>query len=91
MLGPVAVEPPFMRRGIASMLIAASLEAARASGDLRVILVGDEPVYRGSGFTRVPPGRLVLPGPVDPARLLWLALVPDAFEGVAGLVLPARS
>jgi predicted N-acetyltransferase YhbS len=91
MLGPVAVEPAFMSRGIGHQLIAASLDAARLAGDSRVILIGDEPYYARSGFSRVPPGRLVLPGPVDPLRLLWVELLPGAFEGVSGAVMPAKS
>ncbi|SDR20211.1 Predicted N-acetyltransferase YhbS [Rhizobiales bacterium GAS113] len=91
MLGPVAVEPAFMSRGIGYQLIAASLDAAREAGDRRVILVGDESYYARSGFTKVPPGRLALPGPVDPQRLLWLELMPGAFEGVSGAVRPSRA
>jgi len=90
-LGPVAVEPAFTSRGIGHSLIAASLAAASEAGDSRVILVGDEPYYVRAGFSRVPPGRLTLPGPVDPDRLLWLELVPGAFEGVAGAVMPAHA
>jgi predicted N-acetyltransferase YhbS len=90
-LGPIAVEPAFMNRGIGHALIAASLEAARQSEDRLVILIGDEPYYRRSGFTKVPAGRLSLPGPVDPERLLWLELVPGAFGGVAGAVTPAEA
>jgi predicted N-acetyltransferase YhbS len=90
-LGPVAVEPAFMSGGIGSSLIAASLDAARQKGDCRVILVGDEPYYARSGFSKVPPGRLTLPGPVDAARLLWLELTPGAFDGVGGAVMPAKA
>jgi len=53
-----------------------------------VILVGDEPYYVRAGFSRVPPGRLTLPRTRRPDRLLWLELVPGAFEGVAGAVMP---
>ena len=50
-------------------------DRARARGGARqghrlVILVGDEPYYGKCGFKRIPPGRVVMPGPVDPARLL---------------------
>ena len=90
-LGPIAVEPEFKSRGIGQALIEAALEAARQAGDRFVILVGDEPYYQRSGFTKVPQGRLAMPGPVDPDRLLWLALAPDAFEGVSGAVIPAEA
>jgi predicted N-acetyltransferase YhbS len=38
------------------------------------------------GFKRVPPGRIVMPGPVDPKRLLYCELQPGGFEGVSGKV-----
>ncbi len=86
LLGPLTVEPAFRSRGIGEALAARSLEAARAAGQKLVILVGDEPYYGRLGFKRVPYGRLVLPGPVDPARVLICELVDGAFEGVGGLV-----
>jgi predicted N-acetyltransferase YhbS len=86
LLGPLTVEPAFRSRGIGEALAARSLEAARAAGQKLVILVGDEPYYGRLGFKRVPLGRLTLPGPVDPARVLICELVPGAFEGVAGRV-----
>ncbi len=88
LLGPLTVEPPFRERGVGQALIARALEAARASGHRLVILVGDEPYYGKCGFKRVPPGRAIMPGPVDPERLLVLELFEGAFEGVAGPVLP---
>ena len=50
------------------------------------ILVGDEPYYARTGFRRAPAGRLQMPGPVDPARLLYCEIEPGAFEGVEGMV-----
>jgi predicted N-acetyltransferase YhbS len=86
LLGPLTVEPAFRSRGIGEALAARSLDAARAAGQKLVILVGDEPYYARLGFKRVPLGRLMLPGPVDPARVLVCELVPGAFEGVAGRI-----
>ncbi|PSC06857.1 GNAT family N-acetyltransferase [Alsobacter soli] len=86
LLGPVTVEPAFMNRGIGMALVRRSLEAAKAQGHKLVLLVGDEPFYGRVGFKRVPNGRLQMPGPVDPARLLILELEPGAFEGVSGPV-----
>lgn len=74
MLGPLTVDPAFEGRGIGAALMTASLDAARAAGHGLVLLVGDEPYYARFGFGRIPAGRLSLPGPVDPARLLGLAL-----------------
>jgi predicted N-acetyltransferase YhbS len=55
-------------------------------GHRLVILVGDEPYYARVGFKRVPEGKLLLPGPVDPARLLYLELEQGSLDGVQGLV-----
>ena len=63
-----------------------SMDAARAGGHRLVILVGDEPYYNRVGFKRVPHGRLTMPGPVDPARLLYCELVEGAFEGLKGAI-----
>lgn len=90
LLGPLTVEPAFRERGVGQTLIARALKEAAAKGERLVILVGDEPYYGKSGFRRIPPGRLIMPGPVDPDRLLFAALVPGAFEGVTGRVRPAR-
>jgi predicted N-acetyltransferase YhbS len=90
LLGPLIVDPMFRSRGIGRRLVERSLEAARAAGCRLVLLVGDAPYYGQMGFARVPPGRLVMPGPVDPARLLVCELAGGAFEGVTGQVAPAK-
>lgn len=86
LLGPLTVDPPFRSRGIGEALMQKSMEAARAAGHKLVILVGDEPYYKRVGFKRVPMGRLTMPGPVDPARLLYCELADGAFEGVSGAI-----
>jgi len=85
LLGPLTVEPAFQSLGLGMTLMEASIAAARSAGHDLVILVGDEPYYGRIGFRRVPPGRVVLPGPVDPARLLVLELKDGAFECVEGV------
>ena len=84
LLGPLTVEPPFRQRGIGRALIDRALAEAKAKGHRLVVLVGDEPYYGKSGFKPVPPGRAIMPGPVDPARLLFAELVDGAFDGVSG-------
>lgn len=84
LLGPLVVDPAFAGRGIGAALLNASLETATAEGHRLVLLVGDEPYYARVGFSRVPPGRVTLPGPVDPRRVLWRALVPGADRDVSG-------
>lgn len=86
LLGPLTVEPAFRERGIGQALIARALKEASAKGHRLVILVGDEPYYGKSGFKQVAPGRLIMPGPADPARLLVAELEPGAFDGVSGQV-----
>jgi predicted N-acetyltransferase YhbS len=86
LLGPLTVEPAFRERGVGQALIARALKDAAAKGERLVILVGDEPYYARSGFKRIPPGRVIMPGPVDPGRLLIAELVPEAFDGVSGRV-----
>ena len=88
LLGPLTIEPPFRDRGIGMALMQRALADARERGHRLVILVGDEPYYARVGFKRVPRGRVKMPGPVDPARLLVTELVDGAFEGVSGAVRP---
>ena len=88
-LGPLTVEPAFGNRGIGARLMQAAVEAAKARGDGFMILVGDEPYYARFGFRRVPPGRITLPGPADPARILYLELQTGALAGMQGSAKPA--
>ncbi len=90
LLGPLTVEPVFRSQGIGEKLVLRSLEAARGVGAKVAILVGDEPYYSRMGFKRAPPGRVRLPGPVDPARVLYCEIAPGAFEGVGGAVVGRR-
>jgi predicted N-acetyltransferase YhbS len=86
LLGPLTVEPPFRDRGIGQTLIERALNEARQKGHRLVVLVGDEPYYGKAGFKPIPKGRVTMPGPVDPARLLVAELVPGAFDGIAGVI-----
>ncbi len=91
MLGPIAVEPHLQGTGLGATLMRHSLKQATRLDHELVILVGDEPYYAPFGFSQVPDGRLILPGPVDPERLLFCELRPGAFDNVSGLVLsPSR-
>ena len=86
LLGPLIVEPVFRSQGIGEALVTRSLEAAKQAGAKLSVLVGDEPYYARMGFKPVPRGRLHMPGPVDPARVLYCEIEPGAFEGVGGPV-----
>jgi len=86
LLGPLAVDPAFANRGHGRGLVAQALEDARSAGISLVVLVGDEPYYGKLGFRRIPFGRITLPGPVDPNRLLAAELVPSALGTYTGIV-----
>ena len=83
-----SVKPDLQGHGIGRALMLTGLGEARAKGHRLVILVGDEPYYARVGFRKVPDGQLLLPGPVDPARLLYLELEQGALSEAYGLVLP---
>jgi predicted N-acetyltransferase YhbS len=83
-LGPLAVDPTQQAAGLGLSLVRDAVAACRASGGNGVILVGAERFFHPLGFTIVPQGRVALPGPVDPARLLWLELRPGGLDKVQG-------
>jgi predicted N-acetyltransferase YhbS len=91
LLGPLAVDPDLANRGYGRGLVTAALQDARAAGVALVVLVGDEGYYARLGFQRIPRGRITLPGPVDPDRLLALELRPGALEEFSGPLLASGS
>ncbi len=88
LLGPFAVRDDWRGRGLGSRLVLSACEAAGEAGHGLILLVGDAPFFERLGFEVVAPGRVALPGPVNPARVLWRALRPGAAERAHGLVRP---
>ena len=86
LLGPLVVDPIEKGKGIGGALVQEGIRRAGAEGFGLVLLVGDMPYYGRFGFQPVPFGQITLPGPVDPARLLALELIPGALVGAAGQV-----
>jgi predicted N-acetyltransferase YhbS len=86
LLGPLVVQPEFKGRGFGKALMRTAIEAARKAGLPFVILVGDQPYYWPFGFRPLQPGKVQMPGPVDPARLLVAELQPGAAKALAGMV-----
>ena len=86
LLGPLAVTPSCKGIGIGRTLMRTALEAGAVLGEGVVLLVGDLPYYGPFGFKRVQQGHILLPGPVDPARLLAAELVPGALAQATGMV-----
>jgi predicted N-acetyltransferase YhbS len=80
-LGPIAVHPALQGLGLGRQLCGAVLGVCDAAREGPVVLVGDPRFFGGFGFTPVPQGRLLLPWPVDPARLLWRQCPACASEG----------
>jgi predicted N-acetyltransferase YhbS len=90
-LGPLAVDPAVQQAGLGLTLARDAIAACRAAHDNGVILVGAERFFRPLGFTVVPKDRITLPGPVDPARLLWLELRAGGLDKLKGeLTAPTR-
>lgn len=86
LLGPLAVRPSHMNRGIGRELVRIAVEAARRRGSEGVILVGDPPYYMPLGFEKVRYGALSFPGPVDPARVLIVPMAEDVHERLVGTI-----
>jgi predicted N-acetyltransferase YhbS len=91
LLGPLAVAPDYKGRGAGLRLILDSLDEARLQGARLVLLVGDLPYYRRAGFSVVPAGRIALPGPADPGRILALELQQGALAAFRGMVVADNS
>ncbi|HEY2659118.1 MAG TPA: N-acetyltransferase [Caulobacteraceae bacterium] len=87
-LGPIAVDPAWRHHGLGGALVERACEAALTAGHDLILLVGDMPFFGPHSFDVVPPGRVILPGPVDARRVLARALKPGALEDLAGLAEP---
>ena len=90
LLGPLAVHPERQNLGIGLMLMRETLAAAKGSGHRLILLVGDAPYYGRVGFAQVPEGQLLMPGPFDAKRLLYVELVPGALAEAQGLMMAAH-
>jgi len=86
LLGPLAVEPAQRGRGIGIALMQAGIEAAHRGSWSAILLVGDEPYYAKVGFSRLPPGRVKFPGPVDVGRILGLSLQSGGLLNLSGQI-----
>ena len=83
-LGPIAVASDMRGGGLGAELVAACVNEARRQGVAGVLLVGDAPYFSRFGFVMAEGA--VLPGPVDPRRVLWL---PIGQPNASGPVRPA--
>ncbi|MCC7346240.1 MAG: N-acetyltransferase [Variibacter sp.] len=86
LLGPLAVACAAQGRGIGGKLMARALREARRLGHRAVLLVGDAAYYGRFGFSAAKTGKLRLPGPFEPHRLLGLELIAGALGGAGGVI-----
>lgn len=84
LLGPVAVHHTHQGEGLGGLLIAESVQRAKALGWERVLLVGDAPYYSRFGFEKL--DGVDMPPPTNPDRVLGYALTDGAWDGVVGEV-----
>ncbi len=86
LLGPIAVDPAARKRGLGAALTERACAAAALAGHGIVVLVGDLGFFERLGFEALAPGRLRLPGPADPGRILVKALQPGVLDDLEGEV-----
>jgi predicted N-acetyltransferase YhbS len=86
LLGPLAVEAAQRGRGIGISLMQSGIDAAHQGAWDAILLVGDEPYYAKVGFSRLPPGRVKFPGPVDQNRILGLSLKAGGLLNLSGQI-----
>ena len=90
LLGPLVVDPAHKNNGHGRALVRRAIEAAGKEGHRLVVLVGDMSYYGPLGFAAIPAGKVTMPGPVDPARLLVAELAPGAAAGLSGHIRGVR-
>lgn len=86
LLGPLVVSNGWKNQGWGLKLMLEGMTRGAKLGYRFVILVGDQPYYARAGFAVVPLGQIEMPGPVDPARLLYAELVPGSLGDYRGMV-----
>lgn len=84
-LAPVAVAPERQAEGIGAALIRAGLEACRAVGEQRVVVLGEPGYYRRFGFAPARRFGIRFPAEVPEDAFMALALDRGALRGVAGV------
>lgn len=89
LLGPLATDPQYRKRGAGRALVReVTARALKRGNGAFVLLVGDAPYYGPLGFARTKLGAIRFPGPVDPARILVHAPNPDYAQTLAGEIAP---
>lgn len=91
LLGPLMTDPAHRKQGAGRALVTQACNLALAKPGVRfVVLVGDLNYYAPLGFVQARHGAIVLPGPVDPSRVLVHSGDSDLAAKLAGVVGPFR-
>jgi predicted N-acetyltransferase YhbS len=90
-LGPIAVEAAWRKHGVGGLLIERCCTAVAAAGEAFILLVGDMPLFGPHGFAPAPTGSIVMPGPVNPSRILLRSLSDGGLGGIQGLARVPRA
>ncbi|MEI9477878.1 MAG: N-acetyltransferase [Deltaproteobacteria bacterium] len=85
-LAPMAVRPEYQNQGIGSELVRHGLRQCRDLGHKVIVVVGHPEYYPRFGFSLARAKGLEAPFPVPDEAFLVLELVPDALEGIKGVV-----
>ena len=86
LLGPLAVSASYANLGIGRALIRTSLTLAKSAKIQLAVLVGDLSYYSRAGFVAVAAEQILLPGPVDPGRILACEFRQDALRDYQGII-----
>lgn len=86
LLGPLVIAEARKNQGWGLKLMLEGMSRGAHLGYRFVILVGDPPYYARAGFSRMPDGQIEMPGPVDPARLLYVELAAGVLARYRGMV-----
>ncbi len=87
LIGPLIVTESQRSQGVGQALIEEGLEAAGEKNLKLAILVGDIEFYQRAGFTPVPRGQILLPGPVATERLLAREIEAGTLEQFKGMAI----
>ena len=86
LLGPLAVFRDYSGHRCGLRLMNAGLDLAREQGYELALLVGDIAYYQKAGFKVIPSAQILMPGPVDMARMLSFELQRGALQCYAGMI-----
>jgi predicted N-acetyltransferase YhbS len=70
LLGPLLVDQPYKNRGYGKKLVQEGLSLLQENTVDFALLVGDMSYYGPLGFYQIQPYAILMPGPVDPNRVL---------------------